>query len=75
MAKQILRAPKRRIELSPILDRLGEAPCVVECVIDSLESTDHGTAGPAMPALHCALRGLNDVHLQLSELENNNGRR
>jgi hypothetical protein len=65
MAKRSVSAPKRRIDLGPIIERLAEALCIVELSIISLESNEHDGAGPELPALRCALKALNSVHAQL----------
>jgi hypothetical protein len=69
MARRSVSAPNRRIDLGPIIERLGEALCIVEISINSLESSEYGGAGPEVPALQCALKALNSVHAQLEEAQ------
>jgi hypothetical protein len=67
MARRSVSASNRRIDLGPIIEQLGEALCIVEVSINSLESSESGSVGPELPALQCALKKLNSVHAQLGE--------
>lgn len=67
MARRSVSASNRRIDFGPIIEQLGEALCVVEVSINSLESSERGCVGPELPALQCALKTLNSVHTQLAE--------
>lgn len=64
MARSILPG-ERRANLNSLADLIGEALCVVECVIASLDTRDH--SGPELPALQCVLRGLNEAHDRLAD--------
>jgi hypothetical protein len=69
LAKRSVSAPKRRIDLGQIIEQLGEALCIVEVSINSLESSEHGSVGPELQALQCALKELSSVHAQLGEAQ------
>jgi len=67
MARRSVSVPRRRIDLGSIIEQLGEALCIVEVSVNSLDSSEYGYAGPELTALQCALKALNSVHAQLGK--------
>lgn len=65
MARRILPGGSGA-NLDSVAEMLGEALCVVECVIASLDAREQ--SGPEATALQCALRCLNNAHALLVDM-------